>query len=85
MKQTLCLRELSERIDLNLHRLADDPYYQIGDVFSPAGYGWMGDKEGRALLAFVSHYKISGTIIPCMDEMLAKMPSMVNEQNYLGK
>ena len=85
MKQNLCLKELSERIDLNFRRLADDPYYQIGDVFSPADYGWMGDKEGRALLAFVSHYKISGKSIPCMDEMLAKMPSMVNEQNYLGK
>ena len=77
--------ELGERIALNYRRLADDPYYQIGDVFSPAGYGWMGDKEGRALLAFVSHYKMTGKKIPCMEEMLAKMPSMVNGQNYLGK
>jgi len=85
MKQQLCLKELSERIELNFRRLADDPYYQIDDVFSPADYGWMGDKEGRSLLAFVSHYKMSGKVIPCMDEMLAKMPSMVNEYNYLGK
>lgn len=85
MIKNLCRNELNERIALNYRRLADDPYYQIGDVFSPAGYGWMGDKEGRALLAFVSHYKMTGKKIPCMEEMLEKMPSMVNEQNYLGK
>ncbi len=85
MLLNLCKNELYERIELNYHRLADDPYYQIGDVFSPADYGWMGDKEGRALLAFVSHYKISGKGIPCMEQMLEKMPSMVNEQNFLGK
>ncbi|MBQ2277747.1 MAG: hypothetical protein II333_04180, partial [Clostridia bacterium] len=85
MIKNLCKNELNERIALNYRRLADDPYYQIGDVFSPAGYGWMGDKEGRALLAFVSHYKMTGKKIPCMEEMLEKMPSMVNEQNYLGK
>ncbi|MBR5312664.1 MAG: hypothetical protein IKU40_07270 [Clostridia bacterium] len=85
MIKNLGRSELDERIALNYRRLADDPYYQIGDVFSPAGYGWMGDKEGRALLAFVSHYKMTGQKIPCMEEMLEKMPSMVNEQNYLGK
>lgn len=85
MRKDLCKNELNERIELNYHRLADDAYYQIDDVFSPAGYGWMGDKEGRALLAFVSHYKMSGRSIPCMEQMLEKMPSMVNEQNFLGK
>ncbi|MBE6568665.1 MAG: hypothetical protein E7658_00435 [Ruminococcaceae bacterium] len=85
MRLDLCRKELEDRIRLNYHRLAGDPYYQIDDVFSPIGYGWMGDKEGRALLAFVSHYKISGEKIPCMEQMLEKMPSMVNEQNYLGK
>ena len=72
MIKNLCRNELNERIALNFRRLADDPYYQIGDVFSPAGYGWMGDKEGRALLAFVSHYKMTGKMIPCMEEMLEK-------------
>ena len=85
MQKNLCKKELNERIERNYRRLADDAYYQIGDVFSPAGYGWMGDKEGRALLAFVSHYKMSGKVVPCMEEMLEKMPSMVNEQNFLGK
>lgn len=85
MRRFIDKAELNERISLQYCRLADDPYYQIDDVFSPAGYGWMGDKEGRALLAFVSHYKISGQKIPCMEQMLQKMPSMVNAQNFLGK
>jgi len=85
MRQTVCESELNERIERNFRRLADDPYYQIGEVFAPADYSWMGDKEGRALLAFVSHYKISGRMIPCMEQMLEKMPSMVNEKNYLGE
>ena len=44
--------ELNERIELNFRRLSDGAYYQIDDIFSPADYGWMGVKEGRALLAF---------------------------------
>ena len=77
-------KELNERMELNFRRLADDPYYQIGDVFSPPSYSWMGDKEGRALLAFVSHYRMSGRKIPCMEQMLDKMPSMLNERGFLG-
>jgi len=84
MRIELCTRELDERIELNFHRFEDDPYFQIDDVFSPPDFKWMGDKEGRALLAFVSHYKISGRVIPCMEQMLEKMPSMVNEKNYIG-
>ncbi|MBO6052722.1 MAG: hypothetical protein J6Q17_03205, partial [Clostridia bacterium] len=50
----------------------------------PPDYGWMGDKEGRALLAFVSHWRMSGRSIPCMEQMLEKLPSMLNEKHYLG-
>ena len=84
MRIPVCEKELRERIDLNFHRLADSAYYQIGEVFSAADYDWPGDKEGRALLAFVSHYKISGKEIPCMRQMMQKMPSMLNEKGYLG-
>lgn len=84
MKTPIDAKELQIRTDLNFARLSDDPYYQIGDVFSPATYAWHGDKEGRALLAFVSHYKISGKKIPCMDQLVEKMPEMLNEKGYLG-
>lgn len=77
-------KELKTRIELNFKRLADSAYYQIGEVFAPDAYDWPADKEGRALLAFVSHYKISGKKIPCMDEMLEKLSSKLNEKGYLG-
>ncbi|MBE6726519.1 MAG: hypothetical protein E7576_15225 [Ruminococcaceae bacterium] len=84
MKLPVSEKELEERIELNYSRLNNDPYYGIGEIFSPPSYGWMGDKEGRALLAFVSHYRMSRRIIPCMEQMLEKMPSMLNEKHYLG-
>ena len=78
-------KELNKRISLNFGRLAKSSYYQIGEVFSPKQYDWPADKEGRALLAFVSHYKISGRKIPCMDAMVKMLPSKLNEKGYLGK
>ncbi len=77
--------ELNERIARNFRRLADSPYYGIGEVFAPGNYDWPADKEGRALLAFVSHYKISGKKIPCMDEMIEELPENLNEKGYMGK
>ena len=62
--------ELETRIDLNYKRLSEGDYYSFENIFAPAEYSWQGDKEGRALLAFVSHYKISGRSIPCMEQML---------------
>jgi hypothetical protein len=86
MKQKeISKKELEERIKLNYDRLEKDPYYQIGDVFSPDDYDWYGDKEGRALLAFVSHYKISKKKIPCMDELISLLPHHLNEKGYMGK
>ena len=84
MRLPVSKTELEERIERNYQRLKNDPYYGIGEVFSPPDYGWMGDKEGRALLAFVSHWRMSGRSIPCMEQMLERMPSMLNERHYLG-
>ncbi len=74
MKILFDQEELRQRMERNFHRLQNDPYYQIGAVFSSEDYDWYGDKEGRALLAFVSHYKMSGRKIPCMEQMLEAMP-----------
>ena len=75
--------EIKERIELNFKRLSE-PYYQIENVFSPSDYDWYGDKEGRALLSFVSLYKASGKTIPCMDEMLKVIKSKMNDKLYFG-
>jgi len=77
-------KELKTRIFLNFKRLAESSYYQIDEVFAPEDYSWPADKEGRALLSFVSHYKINGKKVPCMEEMLEKFPSKLNEKGYMG-
>ncbi|MBE6590599.1 MAG: hypothetical protein E7646_00990 [Ruminococcaceae bacterium] len=77
-------KELQKRIELNLSRLKDDPYYRIEKVFARKDYDWYGDKEGRALLSFVSHYKISKEKIPCMEQMMAQMEERTNEKLFFG-
>ena len=84
MKTPISEKELQTRIALNFKRL-HEPYYQIEHVFSPAAYGWQGDKEGRALLAFVSLYKLTGEKVPCMDEMMALYSEKANALSYFGK
>ncbi len=85
MKKYIPISEIKERIDLNYKRLETAEYYQIDRVFSPEDYDWYGDMEGRALLAFVSHYKISGKKeICCMEKMMQLMPSKLNEKGYFG-
>ena len=75
--------EVSARIALNAQRLRE-PYYQIAQVFQPPEYDWPGDKEGRALLAFVSHFKMTGEINPCMPALLSQMPDHTNKDLYFG-
>ena len=73
--------ELDERIERSYNRLLGD-YYQMPDVFQEYCADWPGDKEGRALLAFVSHYKITGKINPCMEELMKALPRYTNEHLY---
>ena len=77
-------KELNERIELNAHRLESGDYYRIDEVFDNHQARWPGDKEGRALLAFVSHYKINGRRIECMDLMIDRMDEHVNEHGCFG-
>ncbi|MBQ7039720.1 MAG: hypothetical protein IJN39_04050, partial [Clostridia bacterium] len=85
MKKFIDESELKERTELNYKRFLNDSYYLIERIFSPSEYSWYGDKEGRALLSFVSHYKISGRKIPCMEQMMELFPEKLNEKGYLGK
>ena len=74
--------ELDERIKLNCKRLSES-YYDIDHVFVKDA-NWPGDKEGRALLAFVSHYKMNGVKIPCMEQMIDKIPEMTDSNMFFG-
>ena len=73
--------ELDERIERSYARLLGD-YYQMPDVFQDYCADWPGDKEGRALLAFVSHYKMTGKINPCMEALMEALPRYTNEHLY---
>ena len=80
-KHTFDRAELDERIERSYNRLLGD-YYQMPDVFQEYCADWPGDKEGRALLAFVSHYKITGRINPCMEALMEALPRYTNEHLY---
>ena len=74
---------MDDRLARNRDRLLK-PYYQMPDVFQSPDADWPGDKEGRALLAFVSHYKATGYSNPCMEQMLEALPAHTNAQLYFG-
>ena len=82
-RHELTLAEMDERIALNERRL-NEPYYQMDEVFQEPTAAWPGDKEGRALLAFVSHYKMTGKKNPCMEPMLKEIPNRTNADLYFG-
>lgn len=83
MKKYISEEELSARIKLNAARL-NESYYTIENVFQEPDADWPGDKEGRALLAFLSHYKINGTRIPCMELMMDKIPEATGGKFFFG-
>lgn len=72
MKRFIDTDELYERIALNKNRLLTGDEYAIENVFTSVGeYDWKGDMEGRALLAYVSHYKIDGVRAPWLDKFFS--------------
>lgn len=83
MKKEISTEELNKRIELNAERLHAD-YYNIDNVFDGDDAEWPGDKEGRALLAFVSHYKINSLKIPCMELMIDKIPEATGGKCFFG-
>lgn len=74
--------EWEARTASNYRRLCE-PYYQIEQVFSPAEYDWPGDKEGRALLAFVCHAAMTGKQA-LMEDMIAQLPARTNRFGFFG-
>lgn len=83
MKIFISDEEFTARTELNRTRLTDS-YYGIDRVFDGDDAAWPGDKEGRALLAFVSHYKINRTKIQCMDAMIDKIPEATGGKMFFG-
>lgn len=83
MKTITIHAELEERIRLNAARL-QEAYYQLPDVFAPPEYRSFGDKEGRALWAFLCHRTLTGEENPCLRPMLAALPTHTNAGGFFG-
>lgn len=75
---------IKNKTEKNFARLSE-PLYQIENIFQRESYEWYGDWEGRALLAFVCQYLLTGKKIPCMDSMVALLPEKTNKYLYFGK
>lgn len=75
---------IKNKTEKNFARLSE-PLYQIQNIFQRESYEWYGDWEGRALLAFVCQYLLTGKKIPCMDSMFALLPEKTNKYLYFGK
>jgi hypothetical protein len=68
---------------LHLQRLHGEEY-SLAHLFRPAEYGWPGDWEGRALLAFLCHLEMSGKTVPHLREFFDAIPEHTNEFGYFG-
>lgn len=75
---------IDKHIEMSFRRLTDKEY-QLPDVYKPITYGWQGDWEGRALLAYCCLYKITGKKNPAMDEFIKVYPNKCNSEGFLGK
>lgn len=73
------MRNLDFHIEKSFKRLSSD-MYSIEKIWQKEEYDWPGDWEGRALLAFVCLYEVTGRKIPCMDKMLEELPAHLNEK-----
>jgi len=73
-----------KNIELNFKRLCGEGY-SLEELFRPEIYDWPGDWEGRALLAFLCHYEINGSEVPCLHRFFNMIPCKTNEHGYFGK
>lgn len=76
-------KEFLHRVQLNFERMSGDTY-KMEKVFREKAYDWEGDWEGRALLAFVCQYRLTGEIIPTMSYEIESLPIHTNAGGYFG-
>lgn len=76
--------EINERLMLNRKRLCE-PFYDAEHIFASPNAGWPGDKEGRALLAFVCLENAGMEKVPCMEALIKELPDKLNEKGFLGE
>ena len=77
-------QEFLHRVQLNFQRMSSDTY-KMEKVFREKEYDWEGDWEGRALLAFVCQYRLTGQIIATMPYEIENLPLHTNKIGYFGE
>lgn len=83
-KTEISEQELKERLALSRKRMSD-PFYSAEQLFDEPNPGWPGDKEGRALLAFVSLARSGEEPLSDMEKTVRMLPGRLNEKGYIGE
>lgn len=77
--------ELRERIIRNFNRLEEEKYRPENVFLTEEQSGsWPGDTEGRTILGLVMDSRASGREPKYLKEIIAKIPSKLNERGYMG-
>lgn len=74
---------LSDHMEKSFDRLSKKDYL-INDLLN-GDRNWPGDWEGRALLAFCSLYSCLGKKATAMDEFIARIDEVLNEDGFVGE
>ncbi|MHB8963456.1 MAG: glycoside hydrolase family protein [Saccharofermentanales bacterium] len=79
-----CTGELQYRANANFTRL-EGKKWRADTIHSGDLGGWPGDWEGRAILALTLLSQSTHRRAAFLDEIMEKLPSMLNSQNYFGR
>lgn len=77
------IEDLKEHIEKSFRRLSSEDY-SAEHIRKGNDYDWPADWEGRALLAFVSLYEITGEKTACLEAMPEALPKHLNAAGYMG-
>ncbi|MHB1453013.1 MAG: glycoside hydrolase family protein [Saccharofermentanales bacterium] len=79
-----CTGELAYRANANFTRL-EGRKWRADTIHSGDLGGWPGDWEGRAILALTLLSQSTHRRAAFLDEIMERLPSMLNSQNYFGR
>lgn len=79
-----CTGELAYRANANFTRL-EGKKWRADTIHSGDAGGWPGDWEGRAILALTLLSQSTHRRAAFLDEIMEKLPQMLNSQNYFGR
>lgn len=78
------MEDLKDHIEKSFRRLSSEDY-SAEHIWKGIDYDWPADWEGRALLAFVNLYEITGEKTACLETMPEALPKHLNAADYMGR